>query len=586
MDRIRLWANDVFRLCRRWKLLNARKLFYLPHILSRKEKRLFLFLLLIAVGAGGGIFLRTYFYFTHPAPAIGGSYTEGVIGTPRSINPLYVSRDADRDIARLIFSGLLAYDGAGEITHDLAERYEITPDGKTYTLFLRKNAVWHDGEPVTADDVVFTIRRIQDARYKSPFRTNWQGVELEKIDDHTVKFALRAAYAPFIENLTQGIIPKRLWEEIGPEQMLLHELNVSPIGSGPYRFKRFKSRNDGSLLWYSVRRNPAWWGKGPYLKEITFVFFSTEDELMGALRRGEIEGFGPISLRHTEEIGRERYRVEALATPRIFSIFFNQRQSPALADKNVREAIAHALDKNRIAREAAGGAIVVDSVLPPFRDAVSGITPPSYDPGAARALLDRAGWRDSDEDGIRDKKIREKNKTNAVSLRFTLTTGDSPELIHAAEVIRSLLAEIGIEAQIRSHPFIDLESSVIRPRSFEMLLFGQVYGYEPDPFTFWHSTQIKDPGLNVALFTGKKTDQTLEEARRTIDRAARNQQYAAFAKLINEELPAIPLYIQMYLYLLPRDIRGGDSTRIALPSDRFNMIQAWYRDTTRAFGRQ
>lgn len=587
MDLIRQWLHDALRLHRRWKLLNIRKLLYLPHILSHKEKRLLLITAFAVAIAGGGLLARTYLYFTHPAPAVGGSYTEGVIGTPRSINPLYISRDADRDIAHLIFSGLLGYDGTGSITYDLAERYDIAPDGKTYTLYLRKNALWHDGEPVTADDVVFTIKRIQDPQYKSPFRANWQGVESERIDDHTVQFTLRTAYAPFIENLTQGIIPKHLWADIAPEQMLLHELNLNPIGSGPYRLKRFKSSGDGSLIWYTVARNSDYWSEGPYLKEITFVFYPSEDDLMNALRRGEIEGFGPISVRHTEEISHDRYTVLALATPRIFSIFFNQRQSTALADKSVREAIAYAMDKDRIIGEVGGGAIAVDSLLPPLRNvAPAGNTAFAYDPEAARDILDRAGWKDADDDGIRDKKIRQNNKIQNVALRFTLATGDSPELIQAASAIKAMLADIGIEISVADHSFTDLEATVIRPRSFDILLFGQVYGYEPDPFTFWHSTQIKDPGLNVALFTGKRTDQILEEARRTTDSTLRNQKYAAFAKIADAELPAIPLYTQLYLYLLPRDIRGADISRIALPSDRFNGIRYWYRDTRRALGRQ
>ena len=587
MDFIRSWLNDALRLQRRWKLLTARKLLYLPHILSHKEKRMLLYIILVIVVAGGGLFIRTYLYFTHPAPAVGGSYTEGVIGAPRSINPLYISRDAERDIAHLVFSGLLGYDGAGEITYDLAERYDVSPDGKIYTLYLRQNALWHDGKPVTADDVVFTVKRLQDPQYKSPFRANWQGVEPEKIDDHTVKLTLRTAYAPFIENLTQGIIPKHLWGEITPDRMLLHELNLNPVGSGPYRLKRFKYDNDGSLLWYTVTRNPDYWGDGPYLKEITFVFYAGEDALLNALHRGEIEGFGPISVRNTEDISRDRYAVLTLATPRIFSVFFNQRQSPALADKSVREAIAYALDKSRVVREVGGGAIVTDSLLPPFQGTPSESKAPlPYDPTQARKLLDRAGWKDTDEDGIRDKKIRQNNKLQSVPLRWTLATGDSPELTHAAEAIKLMLADIGIEVSVASHSFADLEATVIRPRSFEMLLFGQVYGYEPDPFTFWHSTQIKDPGLNVALFTNKKADQLLEEARRTTSTTLRRQKYAAFAKLADADIPAVPLYTQLYLYLLPRDINGVEISRMALPSDRFNGIQSWYRVTRRALGRQ
>lgn len=578
--------NGFLRLARRWKLLTIRKFLYLPRILSRQEKRFILLLVAIALLTGGTLATRAYLYFTHPIPGVGGSYTEGILASPRAINPLYLSRDADRDITKLVFSGLLTYDGSGNIIPDLADHYDISSDGKTYTIVLRKNAVWQDGAPLTADDVVFTIARIQNAQYKSPARANWQGVEVEKRDESTILFTLRTPYAPFIENLTQGIIPKHLWENIEPAQTLLHELNIKPIGSGPYQFSRFKSKSDGSIVWFALTRNPHYYREGPYLKDITLVFFNSEDEMMAGLRRGEIEGFGPVAFTHAAEVNQDRNTVLSLATPRIFSIFFNQHQAPALAEAAVREAIARSIRREKIAREgAAGGAIAVNTLLPPFvRSADPSTAFPEYDPDRSRSLLDAAGWKDTDGDGIRDKKIRDnKKKTTVVPLRFTLATGDAPGLKRTAELIKQMLADIGIGVDVQQKSFADLESGVIRPRAFDMLLFGQVYGYEPDPFAFWHSSQIKDPGLNVTLLASKKADRVLEDARRATNRAVRDTKYREFARLAAEELPAVPLYTQLYLYLLPRDIQGASLTTITLPADRFNEINRWYRVTRRVF---
>ncbi len=594
MDLIKKILKDFMRLARRWKLLTIRKIIYLPHILSRQEKRTLVLLTGIAVLAGGGLSIRAYIHFTHPVPGIGGSYAEGMIGSPRAVNPLYLSRDTDRDISRLVFSGLITYDGAGNVVPDLAERYEISRDGKTYTVFLRKNVRWHDGKPLTADDVVFTINRIQNPQYKSPARANWQGVETQKVDDATIRFILRTPYAPFIENLTQGIIPKHLWEHIDPAQAALHDLNMHPVGSGPYQFSRFKSMGDGAVIWYALARNPHYYREGPYLQNFTFVFFNTEDELIASIHKGEIDGFGPISSSRAKDANPGQNLVFNLAISRIFSIFFNQRAAPALADSAVREAIARAIDKNKIARETAGGgAIALDNILPPFQKSAASGAPdaaaPVYDPDRARALLNAAGWRDTDDDGIRDKKIRDgKKKLSVTSLRFTLITGDSPDLVVAAELIKTMLADVGISADIRKKSFAELENSIIRPRAFEILLFGQVYGYEPDPFAFWHSSQAKDPGLNIALFADKKADRILEDARHTADRAARDRKYQEFARIAGRALPAVPLYTQLYLYLLPRDMQfsGGENapfSRITLPADRFNEINRWYRVTRRAF---
>lgn len=597
-DRVQKILADFARLGRRWKLLTWRKIIYLPHILPRQEKKLTALLASIAILTGGALITRAYIHFTHPVPGIGGSYTEGIIGSPRVINPLYLSRDTDRDIARLVFSGLITYDGNGNVVPDLAERYTISPDGKVYTVFLRKEILWHDGKPLTADDVVFTINRIQNPQYKSPARANWQGVGVEKIDNATIRFTLRTPYAPFIENLTQGIIPRHLWENIAPTEILLHDLNTHPIGSGPYQFSRFKATAEGAMVWYTLTRNPHYYREGPYLKSITFLFFNTEDEIIASIHKGEIDGFGPISSDRAGDTNPAQGRVFSIATPRIFSIFFNQRMSPSLADPAVREAISRAIDKNKIAREGAGGAIALDSILPPFRIQVqesagagSGAPEPAYDPDRARTILDTAGWRDTDGDGIRDKKIRDaKKKLVATTLHFTLTTGDSPDLVRAADLIKTMLADMGIGIDIQKKPFAELEAQTLRPRAFEILLFGQVYGYEPDPFAFWHSSQIKDPGLNIALFADKKADRILEDARHATDRAVRDQNYQEFSRIAARAIPAVPLYTQLYLYLLPRDMQfSGDTagyapfSRMTLPADRFNEINRWYRVTRRAF---
>lgn len=582
-ERIRDAFRTVLRLNRRWRMLTVRKLLYVPRILSVQEKRLFLFLLLAVFLSGSAFIGRAYLGLTRPVPQIGGSYTEGIIGSPQTINPIYAVRDADRDLTRLMFSGLFTYNGEGALEPDLAERYDISKDGKQYTVVLREGIVWHDGKPFTADDVVFTIKRIQNAAYKSPFRLNWQGVDAEKIDSRTVRFTLRSAYAPFIENLTQGIIPKHLWDGVDPGQALLHTLNLNPVGSGPYRLKRFKNDRDGSLLWYTVVRNPRFHREGPYLKEMTLMFFKNEEEMIAAWHRGDIEGLGPVSSARANELSKDAVRVISLATPRIFSVFFNERQAPALADKKMRAALSAAVDKERIAEQATtGGGIAISSLLP-LRHTLAGEQPAGagYDPARARELIEAAGWKDADNDGFYEKTVRDKKKTETVPLEFVLSTGDSPELLRAASLLKEMLAAAGVRISVDARPFAELESQVIRPRNFQLLLFGQVYGYEPDPFAFWHSSQVKDPGLNIAFFASKQADRLLEDARRSTDAAKRGALLSEFSRIAARDLPAIPLYTQLFIYVLPRDMEGAALSRISLPSDRFNDINAWYRKTKR-----
>lgn len=561
---------------------SIRKLFFFPRILSGSEKRFLALLALIAMISGFAFLQRMYYRFTEPIPRAGSSYSDGMLEEPQMINPLYATRDADRAIAKLLYAGLLSYRGDGSIESDLAQRYEISEDGKTYTVTLKDNVAWHDGAPLTADDVLFTIHAIQNPQYRSPLRPNWQGVSVEKLNDKTVRFVLRTPYSPFIENLTLGILPLHIWEHINPEQAPLSETNLKPVGSGPYAFRDVRKNKDGSLVWYRVSRNQQYHREGPYIKIITFFFFNTEDELIAAWRRGTIEGFGGVTPRRLAEINSDSSLLLSLSMPRIFGLFFNEKKASPLADKAVREAIAHALDRKHIAQnQQTSHSTIADSPLP-WLGSGEGIRHP-YDPEKAKNLLENAGWKDTDNDGIRERKIREKRVSIRQPLRLTITTSDWPDLLHTAEMIASMLKQIGIDVTIEKKSFPELESSVIRPRNFQLLLFGQVYGYEPDPFAFWHSSQVKDPGLNITFYANKRADALLEQARHITQPAQRGAMYREFSDIIVRDLPALFLFSQHYVVLLPSDMQGAHPVKISLPSDRFNEIAKWYRKTKRVF---
>lgn len=547
-----------------------------------------LFLLILVTGISGLVLIsRLYLHMTVSVPSIGSSYTEGMLGDPRAINPIYASHDTDRDISRLIFSGLFIYNAEGKIEPDLASNLDISPDGKIYTVTLKKNLQWHDGEPMSADDIVFTIHTIQNGQFRSPLRGDWQGVSVEKLNDDSVRFSLRAPYAPFIENLTLGIIPKHIWQNVTAEQAPLHEANLKPIGSGAYRFDQMRQNKDGSISWYQIVRNPAYHRPGPFIQKIIFQFFKNEDEMFTAWRRGIIDGFGGVSPLHTAEINPEKSSLISLGMPRVFGIFFNPKRAPDLEDIAIRQAIAYAIDRDEIAKaQQQNKAVLAQGPLPWLGTSTSSLVF-AHDPDRARSLLKQAGWKDVNGDGMLEKpqKGKQKNKqpTATTPLRFTLTTSDWPDLVETAGILQRQLKTVGIDLLIEKKSYQDLESNTIRPRNFEMLLFGQVYGYEPDPFAFWHSSQVKDPGLNITFFSDKKADKLLENIRKTSDPNIRNADYHNFSDIIVKNLPAIFLFSQDYLYVLPNDIMGVSPIKIALPSDRFNEINKWYRTTARKF---
>jgi peptide/nickel transport system substrate-binding protein len=432
--------------------------------------------------------------------------------------------------------------------------------------------------------VVFTIKAIQNPLYKSPLRANWQGVEVEKIDDYNVRFSLRSPYAPFIENLTVGIMPRHLWAAIPPEQALLHELNLQPTGSGPYVFQSLKQDREGSITRYLVKRNSNYYLEGPFLKKIEFIFFRTEEEMVLAWQKGKINSLGPFPLSHSLDT-YSNARLISITMPRIFGLFFNQKKNDILADLKIRQALAQAIDKKEIASAIPSSrAIAVDSALPPGSPGYTkDLAVYPFDPEKSKELLTAAGWKDLDGDGIREKSIRRGGKTEIVPLRLTVTTSDWPDLLKTAALVKAMLKPVGVELVVDKYSFAELEAAVIRPRNFEVLLFGQVYGFEPDPFAFWHSSQVKDPGLNVSLYASKKADEALELARRTSAAEKRATQYIELQKAIAKDLPAIFLYSQIYLYVLPENLKGVDIQKISLPADRFNELHKWYKDTKRVW---
>lgn len=563
---------------------NIKQWIYLPQLLDQKEKKILGFLVTLALISGASLFLKIYFNLTEIAPDYGKTYSEGLLKEPRNINPIFISaNDSERDIAQLVFSSLITFNGHGEIIPDLAERYEISSDGKSYDFVLRKNILWHDGKKFTADDVIFTVETIKNPLYKSPLRPNWQGVTAEKLDDLRIRFTLRQPYSPFIENLAVGIIPKHLWTTIDPENASLNKLNLEPVGSGPYKFRSFKQKSDGTITQYELKRNKSYYRSGPFIKYIEFKFYKTEEEIISAFKSGKIDGISYISAKNTALLKNEKANLYTLRIPRIFGIFFNQTSLPALSDKKIRQALGYAIDKKKISEVILlGGAIPIDSPIPPGAPGYGDDSlTHEFSAGKAGELLTASGWLDKDNNGFREKRETKNGKIQNTELKINLTTSDWPDLVKTAEAVKEMWKEIGVNTEISILDINKLENAVIRPRNFEALLFGEAYGRYLDPFAFWHSSQKKDPGLNISFYSNKKVDQLLEETRRTSDRELIAKNYADFQKLVIEEMPAVFLNSQLYFYVVSPKVKGITVQNIALPSDRFNEINNWFIDTKR-----
>ena len=553
----------------------------LPKVLSFRERYTVLVLVIIAVFAILSIPVAAYYHFTVAVPSDGGTLTEGIVGVPRLINPLLApTNDADRDLASLVYSGLYKFNGQGKLEPALAKSMpEVTSDGLAYSVTIRDDAQWQDGIPVTADDVVFTVQAAQNPDYGAPLnvRAALAGITIERVSDHVVIFHLRNVYAQFPGNLTLGIMPKHVWEDVKPINFLLSELNLKPVGSGPYQFKSLTKDSAGNIVLYKLEANTKFYGGRPHINEIDFRFYNSEDDLIGAFNKNEVNDLSYVSGTNTDKLRFPgRVTLEQLKTPSYFAVFFNQNQSKALSDKNVRLALNLATDRVSIINAALGGAgfLINSPMLGGVLDINPNIKAYDYDPVQAKSVLQAGGWT-PDSDGI-----LMHGKGNRLEIR--ITTSDWSELNVVAQLLKTQWEAVGAKVTVESLPITSLQQS-INDRSYQALLFGVVMTPDPDPFPIWHSSQREGQGRNFALYSNKTADKLLEDARATLDPILRAQKYDDFQKILIEDIPAVFLYSPHYLYGLDTNVKGFQTTLIATPSDRFADVVQWYVNTKRQF---
>jgi peptide/nickel transport system substrate-binding protein len=547
---------------------------------SATEKVVFGILIIIALVTALSMANRVNKYFMVLKPTHGGSLTEGVIGLPRSINPVLAFTDVDKDMSTLIYSGLMKYED-GEIVGDLAEKYTISDDGLIYDFTLRNDIRFHDGLPLTTDDVEFTIQKIQDGVLKSPRKGDWRDVVIKKINEREIQFILKQPYSPFLANTTVGILPKHIWKNVDADQFIFSQYNIEPIGSGPYKLDNIKRDSGGIPQSYSLSPFNRFYGKKPYISSLNINFFSNEKLAIDALNSGNIESLAGVSPQEISKVSTTSPDIKVLTSPlpRLFGIFLNQNNAPVLANKEVRQALDLAVDKQKIVKQVLlGYGITIDSPLPIGVLHGTSTNTITSDQEKAKSILTKAGWL-INKDGILEKK----DKKSSQILEFSISTADSPELKQAAELAKADWESIGVKVDVKVFEYGDLAQNIIKTRKYDALLFGEFIGKDLDLYAFWHSSQRNSPGLNISMYVNSKVDKILEDARTTSDDAVRESKYYAFQKIIQDETPAIFLYSPEYTYVIPTKIQGVDFKEITNSSDRWHNINEWYIETDKVW---
>lgn len=563
---------------------------------SPTERMLFLIFVGLFIASCIGMLWHVNSALLTEVPTQGGTFVEGIVGTPRFINPLLAASDADQDLTSLIYAGLLKPTVDGTLAGELAESYSISEDGLTYTFLIRDGAVFHDGTAVTAQDVVFTIERAQDPALKSPRRANWEGVHVQAISEKEVQFTLPQPYGAFLENTVMGILPKHLWENVNPDQFAFSQFNVQPVGAGPYEIKRIYRNESGLPESYELIPFNAYSLGEAHIEKLIIKFYPSEEELLIAHASGAVDAISSISPYSLARITGTEYEIIQAPLPRVFGVFFNQNVAPIFANKAAREAVQMSVDRDAIIEEILGGygrasiGPIPPGILqkpaetpPSAEDVESGeVVPEAAAPApldhaaAAKSILQADGWK-INEEGLWNKTIGGEVQT----LRFGLSTANSPELKAVAETLKRQWEAAGIPVELKFFDTSDLNQNVIRPRRYDALLFGEIVGRELDLFPFWHSSQRNDPGLNIALYANISADRLLQEARTTSDLAEKTEALQAFEEEVADDIPAVFIYSPDFIYVVPKHVQGVNLGPLTTSGERFLSVHEWYIETER-----
>lgn len=617
---------EILRQLKKRKIPQMNQVRHAGRILNSFEKKI-IKLSIIGIAAavlwlGGGWVVR----HRVSVPDVGGRYVEGLVGSPQFVNPLFAPlNDVDSDLVRLIYSGLMRSDEKGVLTPDLAERYTLSDDKKVYTFYLRKNVTWHDNEQeaFTAKDVKFTFDLIQDRNVGSPLLVGFEGVDVKVVDDYTIQFTLVQPFSLFLSSLTVGILPEHIWSNIPVTQLRLAKNNLQPIGTGPYMFRRLSKNDTGYIDKYELTRFDRFYRQPAFIQDFVFAFFPAYESDLGsveALRAQRIDGLGFVPANLHDKVNKKSITLYNLSLPQYTAVFFNLEKGDWRDNRNVREALAVAIDRERIIRESLkGDGQVTESPILPHFNLVQNPTTTAYAPDQANQTLDKLFSRidanqyrtlrhdellkeakaaqtststepevlaamENDVNAILSKELstsqtfyrQDKNKD---ILQLKLVTVDNEEYRHTAELIAGFWQELGIKVNIDFVSPKNMEKDVLKERKYDVLLYGIILGDNPDPYPFWHSTQTKYPGVNLSQYTNRNVDTLIEKIRSSNNEVEVKEYYKQFNTIVHTDRPAIFLYSPVYRYMVSTDVKGISLEQIYHPSDRFSSVTNWYVET-------
>ncbi len=545
--------------------------------LMGKHEKYALFFLIFIFFIGLGFSLRkSYFAHTNPIPARGGKITEAVRGQPVFLNPILAYQEPDLSLTRLLFASLYKYDENGKLVPELADGMpEISQDQKQYIIKLKTGRKWHDGRPIDANDIIFTIKILQNPQVKSPYNTFWQSTTVEKLSETSVKFITKDISGPFLGNLTLPILPEYVWMKVDAQNFPLSEFNLKAIGSGAFAISEISKLPNGKIQSLNLKAFDGYTNGRPYLDEMTIKFFDTDEQAIASVQAKEADFFSYLTS-NTKILAERTGNLQIFSAPsaQYQTLFFNLRKNP-LSESSIRQAVNLAIDRKQIISQAFGEQNILGFKQLIFNFGEQSLLNPEFSKDKAIAQLEAAGWALNAETLVRERK--------KIGLNFVLATNEYEPNVKAAKLISQNLKEVGINADVKTFSNKQLSEEIIKGRNFDLLLFFQKFSPDPDPFIFWHSSQKSDPGLNLSGLNSQAADKLIVEARTTTDQNLRLDKYRLLEQTVSQELASLPINQAQYFFVANKNLKGVAFKSIFEPAQRYSAVSRWYVQEKRAW---
>lgn len=521
----------------------------------------------------------------------GGTFNAGLVGTIKSLNPLYVDfSNVDRSITSLMFSGLSKYDPISrEFVADLAT-YELSDNKKKYTFTLKEGIKWHDGKPLTVNDVLFTYNLIQSEGFQNAvLRSNFAGVSIKKENESQISFTLNEPNTFFITNTNIGIIPEHIYKDVPIAELI--KSTAEPIGSGPFRLAGPKEGNEEETI-ISLVRFKDYYNELPKFETVKFKVYPYFELLLKNISHlHSIEKLAEADLAQIPD--KERFTYYPYELPQYMAVFFNFA-SPLMNNKNMRIAAMKAVNRDEILEKIPGKSPIDNPLL--SLDQSEWFF--KHNPDDAKGALYSLGWRlpetDSaalaavtgspavasdtanDSSAIRVNPKGEKLVLRLIAQELPTGTKTQTEQNQLIAILKSNWGDVGIEVRDEYYILTELQER-IKARDYDMLLFGVNMGYNLDIYANWHSSQTGESGLNFSNFKSFEADALIENIRQTFEAGPQiDERLNKLRSVIADDFPAVFLYTPEYYFAADKRIQGVDIRNLSFTADRFAYFDKWY----------